>query len=142
LKGIAILLAAALLLAGCNLRYALLGFPQPVVEVAGTAPIELGYREAKGGVILRGRVKCKADVDFILDTGAPVTVLIDGTQTAALGLDSSRARPLGGAHIPVAAPVYSASPNAVDDRRTSTIGIGLFNDRRVIIDYPGRRLLL
>jgi hypothetical protein len=310
LKRIGILVAAALLLAGCNLRYALLGFPQPVVQVAGAAPIELEYREGKGGlVILRGRVNGKADVDFILDTGAPVTVLIDGTQTAALGLDSSRARPLGdpdnpgapvgdiqdghtlafgpvtlsqvtavvvpqkampcrekfdeigfggvigadlfrrfvveidpaarrvrlhepaawaapqgaaavpiafraghpfvetritlpdgraivgpmnvdtgmnrtltiavgshpalampangtpkrscyvngvreereggpvavvlgGASIPVAAPVYSASPNAVDDRATSTIGIGLFKDRRLIIDYPGKRLFL
>jgi len=302
--------AAVALLSGCNLRYALLGFPQPVVQVAGAAPIELDYREGKGGlVILRGRVNGKADVDFILDTGAPVTVLIDGTHTAGLGLDSSRARPLGdpdnpgtpvgdiqdghtmafgpvtlsqvtavvvpqesmpcrekfdeigfggvigadlfrrfvveidpaarrvrlhepaawaapagaaagpiafrsghpfvetriqlpdgraidsrmnvdtgmnrtltlavgshpalalpaggkpkrscfvngvreereggpvsvvlgGATIPVAAPVYSTSPNAVDDRATSTIGIGLFKDRRLIIDYPGKRIFL
>jgi hypothetical protein len=303
-------IVAALLLAGCDLRYALLGFPQPVVQIAGTAPIELEYREAKGGlVILRGRVNGKADVDFILDTGAPVTVLIDGARTAALGLDSSKARrlgdadnpaapigdiqdgytlalgpvtfsqltavvvpqktmpcrekfdeigfggvigadlfrrfvveidpgarrvrlhepaawtapqgaapipmairaghpfvearitladgrtvdsrmnvdtglnrtltiaagshpslampaggaprrscyvngvreeregapvsvSLGGASIPVAAPVYSASPNAVDGAATSTIGAGLFRDRRLIIDYPGKRLFL
>jgi hypothetical protein len=32
---------------------------------------------------------------------------------------------LGGASIPVGAPVYSTSPNAADDRATSTIGIGL-----------------
>ena len=49
---------------------------------------------------------------------------------------------LGGARIPVAAPVYSTSPNAVDDRATSTLGIGLFKDRRLIIDYPGKRLFL
>jgi hypothetical protein len=66
---------ATLLLSGCDLRYALLGFPQPVVQVAGTAPIELEYREAKGGA-------------------------------------------------------------------TSTIGVGLFKGRRLIIDYPGKRLFL
>lgn len=91
------ILAAALLLAGCDLRYALLGFPQPVVAVEGPAPVELAYREAKGGlVLLRGRVNGKADVEFILDTGAPVTVLIAGEHTKALGLDTSRARRLGG----------------------------------------------
>ena len=90
-------LVACLALAGCDLRYALFGFPQPVVQLTGTAiPVELDYREAKGGlVLLRGRVNGRADVDFILDTGAPVTVLLDGPRTAALGLDSSRARPLG-----------------------------------------------
>lgn len=310
MKASIVLLNAALLLAGCDLRYVLLGFPQPQVTIAGAAPIELEYREAKGGlVILRGRVNGKADVDFVLDTGAPVTVLIDGPGTAALGLDSSKARRLGdgdkpaapigdiqdghrlafgpvtfsqltavvvpqktmpcrekfeeigfggvigadlfrrfvvevdpvarrvrlhepvawtpprgvaavpiafrgghpfvearitladgrtihssmnvdtglnraltiaaGSHpslampaagaprrscfvngvreeregapvsvslgaasIPVAAPVYSASPNAVDDAATSTIGAGLFKDRRLVIDYPGKRLFL
>lgn len=89
------LAASALLLTACDLRYAF-GFPKPVAQVAGTTPIELEYREAKGGlVILRGRVNGKADVDFILDTGAPVTVFIDGPNTAALGLDSSKARALG-----------------------------------------------
>ncbi len=46
-------------------------------------------------MILTGRVNGKADVDFILDTGAPVSVLIDGPRTVALGLDTSKARPLG-----------------------------------------------
>ena len=86
---------AVLLLGGCDLQYAF-GFPKPVAQVAGPTPIELEYREAKGGlVILRGRVNGKADVDFILDTGAPVTVLIDGAHTALLALDSSKARALG-----------------------------------------------
>jgi hypothetical protein len=99
------LLAVSLALAGCNLRYALLGFPEPRVVTATQGPLELAYREAKGGlVVLRGRVNGKADVDFILDTGAPVTVLLDGARTTALGLDSSRARPLGGSNDP-AAPV-------------------------------------
>jgi hypothetical protein len=49
---------------------------------------------------------------------------------------------LGGARIPVAAPVYSAAPNAVDGAATSTLGAGLFRERRLIIDYPGKRLFL
>ena len=109
LPSIAFLLAAALLAAGCDLRYAF-GFPKPVAQVAGGTPVELDYREAKGGlVILRGRVNGKADVDFILDTGAPVTVLIDGANTAALGLDSSKARPLGDKDSP-ASPIGDIQP--------------------------------
>lgn len=92
---------AAMALAGCDLATVLMGFPEPTVTVHGSAPVELAYREGKGGlVILRGRVNHKADVDFILDTGAPVTVLIDGPRTAALGLDTSGARPLGDASNP------------------------------------------
>lgn len=90
--------AAALLLAlaGCDLRYGLLGFPQPSVMVSAALPLELAYREAKGGlVVLTGRVNGRADVDFILDTGAPVSVLIDGSRTTGLGLDTRDARPLG-----------------------------------------------
>lgn len=299
-----------LAVAGCDLQYALMGFSEPKVSVASALPVELAYREGKGGlVILTGRVNGKADVDFILDTGAPVSVLIDGPRTVALGLDTGKARPLGdpdhpatpvgvigrdfhvafgpialagltaivvpeksmpcrerfdaigfagvigadlfrrfvveidpiakrirfhepgtwrapdgastlpvtfgrghpfidarltlasgetiatrmnvdigmnraltlvaGSHpaiampvdgavrkscfvngtreeragpavavtlgnatIPVASPVYSASPNAVDDERRGTIGIGLFKDRRLVIDYPGRRLVV
>lgn len=92
---IGLLAVAAVLLGGCDLQYAF-AFPKPLAQVAGVTPIELDYREAKGGlVILRGRVNGKADVDFILDTGAPVAVLIDGSNTAGLGLDSSKARALG-----------------------------------------------
>jgi hypothetical protein len=95
-KKVLVCLAATLLLASCDVRYAMLGFPLPVPKLAKALPIELEYREAKGGlVVLRGRVNGKSDVDFILDTGAPVSVLIDGTRTAGLGLDSSKARPLG-----------------------------------------------
>ena len=61
----------------------------------------MAYREAAGGlVILTGRVNDAADVEFILDTGAPVTVLIDDRQTAALGLDTSKASPLGNPNDP------------------------------------------
>jgi hypothetical protein len=81
--------AAVLALAGC-------GFPEPKVAVDGALPLELPYREAKGGLILlAGRVNGKADVDFILDTGAPVSVILDGKRTAALGIDTSDAKPLG-----------------------------------------------
>ena len=93
---LSLLAAAGLLLAGCEARYALFGFPLPAPTLARPLPIELEYREAKGGlVVLRGRVNDHSDVDFILDTGAPVSVLIDGARTAGLGLDSSKARPLG-----------------------------------------------
>jgi hypothetical protein len=49
---------------------------------------------------------------------------------------------VGGVRVDVAAPIYSASPNAVDGERTSTLGIGFFKDRRLFVDYPGGRLLL
>lgn len=92
----AALACAALALAGCELHDLLVGFPEPVVTVQGATPVELDYREGPGGlVLLRGRVNGRADVDFILDTGAPVTVLIDGPRTAGLGLDTTRAKPLG-----------------------------------------------
>ncbi|MBK8324313.1 MAG: hypothetical protein IPL06_16715 [Betaproteobacteria bacterium] len=87
---------AALALAGCDLHQALMGFPEPTVSVEGGSPVELAYREGPGGlVLLRGRVNRRADVDFILDTGAPVTVLLDGPRTTALGLDTREAKPLG-----------------------------------------------
>jgi Aspartyl protease len=96
-----VIVLAALILPGCELHDALMGFREPNVSVAGALPIDLSYREAKGGiVILTGRVNGKADVDFILDTGAPVSVLIDGRQSAALGLDTRKARPLGDADNP------------------------------------------
>lgn len=80
---------ALLVLAGC-------GFREPKVAVEGALPLELPYREARGGlVLLKGRVNGRADVEFILDTGAPVSVILDGQRTTALGLDTSDARPLG-----------------------------------------------
>jgi hypothetical protein len=89
--------AMALTTTGCAVHDMLFGFKAPTITVAGTAPIEMTYREGTGGlVILTGRVNDAADVDFILDTGAPVTVLLDGTQqTAPLKLDTSKAVPLG-----------------------------------------------
>jgi len=49
---------------------------------------------------------------------------------------------LAGVMVPVAAPIYSRNPNPASSGSESTIGVGLFKDRRVIIDYPGKRLLL
>ena len=84
-RGWAALAAAALALTGCVLHDALFGFKPPTISVTGSAPGEMSYREGSGGlVIITGRVNDMADVDFILDTGAPVTVLIDGAQTTAL----------------------------------------------------------
>lgn len=100
-KAAAAMAGAAMALAGCDLAATLMGFPEPAVSVQGATPVEFAYREGPGGlVILRGRVNDRADVDFILDTGAPVTVLIDGPRTAALGLDTTGAKPLGDASNP------------------------------------------
>jgi len=101
---------ALLALAGCDGLSMLHGFPEPKIAVQGALPIDMPYRAGKGGVvILSGRVDGRADIDFILDTGAPVTVLIDGIQTAALGFDTTKARPLGPADDP-ASPVGVIQP--------------------------------
>lgn len=101
---------AVLALAGCDVVTMLHGFPEPRVAVQGALPIELPYRTGKGGVvILSGRVNGRADVDFILDTGAPVTVLIDGEKTTSLGFDTTKARPLGPADDP-ASPIGVVQP--------------------------------
>jgi hypothetical protein len=84
-----LILAAVLALAACT-------FPPPTVSVAGTGPVELAFRLAADGlVVVTGRVNGLQDVDFILDTGAPVTVLIDNVTTRGLALDTSGARRLG-----------------------------------------------
>lgn len=85
------------LLAGCDTRYLLFGFPQPTVRTTAQAtPIELAFREGPGGLVLiTGNVNGLGNVDFILDTGAPVTVLLDGPGSKALKLDTSKARKLG-----------------------------------------------
>jgi len=105
----ALAVLAAPLLGGCMLQYALFGFPTP--EVTSTAAaVELPYREGPGGlVLLKGRVNGKAEVDFILDTGAPVTVLLDGPRTAGLGLDTRKAAPLGDPQDP-ASPIGVIAP--------------------------------
>jgi hypothetical protein len=93
--------AAALMIAGCDLHSFVSGLREADVSAAGGMPVVLPYREGKGGVvILTGRVNGRTDVDFILDTGAPVTVLIDGSKTAALQLDTTGARPLGDPNDP------------------------------------------
>jgi hypothetical protein len=85
-----------LALGGCATHLALMAMRAPKVEVASGLPVELDYREGVGGlVLLSGRVNDKADLWFILDTGAPVSVLIDGRRTQALGFDTREARPLG-----------------------------------------------
>ena len=88
--------AALLALGGCAQQLALLAMRAPKIDVAAPLPVELPYREGPGGLVLiSGRVNEKADAWFILDTGAPVGVLIEGRRTRALGLDTRDARPLG-----------------------------------------------
>ena len=103
-------LAAMLALAGCDMLAMFHRFPEPTVTVQGGLPVELPYREGKGGVVIvTGRVNGEVDVDFILDTGAPVSLLIDGPPTAALGIDTSNPRTLGPAGDP-ASPVGVIQP--------------------------------
>jgi len=90
---------AALTLAACNLHDALLGFPTPKYELATSAPIDLPYRESAGLLLVKGRVD-GTDASFVLDTGAPVTVLVNGPRLAPLALDTSKARKLGPADNP------------------------------------------
>ena len=79
---------------------------------AAAAPIELPFRQGPGGLILvKVRIDGRVDGEFIVDTGAPVTVLLDGPALAPLGLDLSGARKLGPADSP-------ASPVGVFVQRT------------------------
>jgi hypothetical protein len=73
------------LLAACDVSRTLMGFRDPVIAVANPAePVTLTFREGPGGlVLLRGKVNGVVDAEFILDTGAPVTVLLDGPKTKA-----------------------------------------------------------
>ena len=102
-------LALAVVLAtgmtGCVMRYVLLGFPAPTITTRSTSVIELPYREGPGGLMLiKGGMSrnggVRADIEFILDTGAPVTVVLDGPGTKTLQLDTTKARRLGPAVNP------------------------------------------
>lgn len=94
------------LLAGCNITYALLGFTEPTVLVQRhpakkREPIELPFREAAGGLVLiTAKINGGGSYDFILDTGAPVSVVLDGPGTEALKLDTSKAKKLGDPNNP------------------------------------------
>ncbi|HYE48235.1 MAG TPA: hypothetical protein VEB20_01495 [Azospirillaceae bacterium] len=67
--------------------------------VRAPLPLEVPFRQAGGLVLVPVTVTAgpgrQAMLDFVLDTGAPVTVLLDGPGTAALALDLSDARKLG-----------------------------------------------
>jgi hypothetical protein len=90
-------------LAGCDTLALLAGFPAPTIAVSQPLPVALDYREGPGGIVmLSGRVNDRADVEFVLDTGAPVTVFIDGPATAPLAFDTSKARRLGPSDDPAA----------------------------------------
>jgi hypothetical protein len=95
----ALALLATLLLGSCALRYALVGLPAPRYAATVAAPIELPFREAAGLMLVAGTVN-GTPADFVLDTGAPVTVLVNGPQLAPLALDTRHARKLGPADNP------------------------------------------
>jgi hypothetical protein len=103
-----LLATSALALASCDLRYALFGFPKPTYSLAGVGPIEMPYREGAGLLVVEGTIN-GTRADFVLDTGAPVTVLVNGPRLALLGLDTSNARKLGPADNP-AVPVGIIQP--------------------------------
>ena len=101
-------LLASVALAGCDLRHALFGFPTPTYAVPANTPIELPYRDAAGLLVIEGTIN-GTRADFVLDTGAPVTVFVNGPRLAALALDTSKARKLGPADNP-AVPVGIIQP--------------------------------
>jgi hypothetical protein len=103
--------AAVLVLTGCDMARLVMGFTEPTVTATFNGdPIDLKFREGPGGlVIITGNVNGLGNADFILDTGAPVTVLLDGPGSKHLKLDSSKARKLGSADNP-AAPVGTITP--------------------------------
>jgi len=114
----AIAAACATLVSACVLHDALFGFPAPTITTRSPAVVELPYREGPGGLMLiKGATTRKigansdarADLEYILDTGAPVTVVIDSPATKALHLDTSNARKLGPADNP-------ATPTGVIDK--------------------------
>lgn len=134
-------LAAALslttlaLLAGCNLQQTLMGFTEPTVQAQFDGePIELAFREGPGGlVILNGQINGVGRYDFILDTGAPVSVIIDGPATRALNLDTSKARKLGPADNP-ATPTGVITPGFAFD-----FGKLKFSDLTAVV-IPGQTM--
>lgn len=164
---------AALPLAGCDLRYWLFGFPQPEVTTRWPASgvIELPFRAGPGGLVLvRGRVNDRAEVDFILDTGAPVSLLLNGPDaTRALALDTRNARKLGPSDNP-ASPVGVIAPDftfdfgavrlaglsvvVMDDAQlpcperfkaidfSGVIGADLFKRFRIEVDHGAQRVRL
>ena len=157
---------AAALVAGCTST----GLPLPQVTTTRALPIEMPYREGPGGLVLiSGRINGKTRHDFILDTGAPVTVFLDGPKTAALGFDTSKARPLGDPNVSATPIGVVAFGNRVDfegvaltslgavvvPRRTlpcqerfdavgfdGVVGADLFRSFIVEIDTPAKRVRL
>lgn len=123
------------MLAGCNLQQALMGFTEPTVQAQFDGePIELAFREGPGGlVILSGQINGSGRYDFILDTGAPVSVIIDGPATRALKLDTSQARKLGPADNP-ATPTGVITPGFAFD-----FGRVKFSDLTAVV-IPGHTM--
>lgn len=88
-------LAGATLLSGCT-QWELLSLYRAnngsEHRLSQALPIELPFRHERGWILLQGSVNGAAPIEFVLDTGASVIALIDGPDSAHLGLD------LRGAH--------------------------------------------
>lgn len=65
------------------------------LHAEGALPVELPFRQVSNLMVVPVRVNGGPTLDFVLDTGAPVSVLLDSPETAALKLDLSDARKLG-----------------------------------------------
>lgn len=66
-----------------------------VAVPAAPLPLDLPIQDINGLITFQGMVNGKTDLLFALDTGAPVSVLLAGAETAPLALDLSDAQKLG-----------------------------------------------
>ena len=115
------------------------GLPAPDVVTTKPYPIELPYREGPGGlVLLKGDINGRGRHEFILDTGAPVTVVLDGPRTARLGFDTSRARPLGDPKDPATPTGIVAFGNAIDFDGVQVKALGVVVVPRRTLPCPER----
>jgi Aspartyl protease len=97
------LIAAGLALAGCRTADSLQLLAASRFadwEWQGPLPLTLPLREDRGWVLVQGQVNGHGPVDFVLDTGAPISVLLAGPGSPAL--DMTRQSRLGSADDPAA----------------------------------------
>lgn len=108
-------LAAGLLLAGCGGTQGLqllAASHYANFEWQGALPITLPTRESNGWILVRGQVNGLNSVEFVLDTGAPITVLLAEPNMASI--DLSELRRFGGAND-LAAPTGAIQRNVALD---------------------------
>jgi len=98
-------LLLTLLLAG---QVSAQGLPVPTLEwPEGEKPVEIPFRYDTGLVVIEVSVEGSEELDFILDTGAPVMVISDPAVAEALELEVAMQVPVGGVgdEEPVMAPL-------------------------------------